>query len=289
MNENSKMNSKIKENSKFEKYTLSVLNDKYYKKYESLFNNSINKYVLINKNILFNYLSGKFCEEPYNYDFNQSTFSNVIYRDVEKRYNLYINYIGFDFKYLIVNNLINKFGLNNKNSKILLITNISTILYNFNTFYNERKMNYHVDVLLSYNSEFSEFELNKKLNNQYPVLSSFKNILSSHRLNEYIKFIDDIKYNRNEYFNTNIHFSYNPWIKFYITRPEEFTYSDISEVVETLKSYLKSFGLVIQPEFTWQRPDEYEPSIHRGGVMNPMTFELDSVISKCEIHFVLSK
>jgi hypothetical protein len=53
--------------------------------------------------------------------------------------------------------------------------------------------------------------------------------------------------------------------------------------------YLKSFGLEIQPEFTWQSLDEYEPSIHRSGVMDPMTFELDSLISKCEIHFVLSE
>jgi hypothetical protein len=30
-----------------------------------------------------------------------------------------------------------------------------------------------------------------------------------------------------------------------------------------------------------------EPSIQRGGVMNPMTFELDSVNSRCEIHFRL--
>ena len=94
---------------------------------------------------------------------------------------------------------------------------------------------------------------------------------------------------KDEYFNTNIHFSYNPWIKFYITRPEEFTYSDISEVVETLKSYLKSFELEIEPEFTWQSLDEYEPSIYRNAVRNPMTFELDSVRSTCEIHFVSSK
>jgi hypothetical protein len=113
---------------------------------------------------------------------------------------------------------------------------------------------------------------------------------SHEELKEMISTCEDILLDlKDEHFNTNIHFSYNPWIKFYISRPEEFTYSDISEVVETLKSYLKSFGLVIQPEFTWQRPDEYEPSIHRGGVMNPMTFELDSVRSKCEIHFVLSK
>ena len=113
---------------------------------------------------------------------------------------------------------------------------------------------------------------------------------SHEELKEMISTCEDILLDlKDEHFNTNIHFSYNPWIKFYITRPEEFTYSDISEVVETLKSYLKSFGLVIQPEFTWQSQDEYEPSIKRNGVMNPMTFELDSVRSTCEIHFVSSK
>ena len=111
---------------------------------------------------------------------------------------------------------------------------------------------------------------------------------SKEELKEMLSTCEDILLDlKDEYFNTNIHFAYNPWIKFYISRPEEFTYSDISEVIETLKSYLKNFGLEIEPEFTWQRPDEWEPSIHRGGVMNPMTFEFDSVISKCEIHFRL--
>ncbi len=113
---------------------------------------------------------------------------------------------------------------------------------------------------------------------------------SHEELKEMISTCEDILLDlKDEHFNTNIHFSFNPWIKFYISRPEEFTYSDISEVVETLKSYLKSFELEIQPEFTWQSLDEYEPSIHRSGVMDPMTFELDSVISTCEIHFVSSK
>ena len=119
---------------------------------------------------------------------------------------------------------------------------------------------------------------------------------SKEELKEMLSTCEDILLDlKDEYFNTNIHFApilsssgaYNPWIKFYISRPEEFTYSDISEVVETLKSYLKNFGFIIQPEFTWQRPDEWEPSIQRSGVTNPMTFELDSVISKCEIHFRL--
>jgi hypothetical protein len=88
----------------------------------------------------------------------------------------------------------------------------------------------------------------------------------------------------NGYFNTNIHFSYNAWIRFYISRPEEFTYSDISEVVETLKSYLNNFELEIQ----WQSPDEKkmnQPSIIRTAIMNPMTFVPDGLKSGCEISF----
>ena len=113
---------------------------------------------------------------------------------------------------------------------------------------------------------------------------------SHEELKEMLSTCEDILLDlKDEYFNTNIHFAYNPWIKFYISKPEEFTYSDISEVVERLKSYLKSFGLEIQPEFTWQSLDEYEPSIYRNAVRNPMTFELDSVRSTCEIHFVSSK
>jgi hypothetical protein len=113
---------------------------------------------------------------------------------------------------------------------------------------------------------------------------------SHEELKEMVSTCEDILLDlKDEYFNTNIHFSYNGWIRFYISRPEEFTYSDISEVVETLKSYLKSFGLEIEPEFTWQSLDEYEPSIYRNAVRNPMTFELDSVRSTCEIHFVSSK
>jgi hypothetical protein len=112
---------------------------------------------------------------------------------------------------------------------------------------------------------------------------------SHEELKEMLSTCEDIVRDlKDEYFTTNIHFAYNPWIKFYISRPEEFTYLDISEVVETLKSYLKSFGLEIEPEFTWQSLDEYEPSIYRNAVRNPMTFELDSVKSTCEIHFVLS-
>ena len=108
---------------------------------------------------------------------------------------------------------------------------------------------------------------------------------SHEELKEMVSTCEDILLDlKDEYFNTNIHFFYNGWIRFYISRPEEFTYSDISEVVETLKSYLKNFELEIQ----WQSPDEKKmnkPSIMRTAIMNPMTFVPDCLNSRCEICF----
>lgn len=89
---------------------------------------------------------------------------------------------------------------------------------------------------------------------------------------------------RDEYFNTNINFFYNPWITFNISRPEKFNYSDIREVIETLKSYLKNFGL----EIVWQSPDEIkneEPTIKISSLMNPMTFTPEPPTTRCSITF----
>ena len=112
---------------------------------------------------------------------------------------------------------------------------------------------------------------------------------SHEELKEMVSTCEDILLDlKDEYFNTNIHFSYNAWIKFYISRPEEFTYSDISEVIETLKSYLKNFELEIE----WNSPDELrnnQPTIKRTSIMNPMTFVPDGLKSGCEIYFVSTK
>ena len=108
---------------------------------------------------------------------------------------------------------------------------------------------------------------------------------SHEELKEMVNTCEDILLDlKDEYFDTNIHFSYNAWIRFYISRPEEFTYSDISEVVETLKSYLKNFEL----EIKWNSPDEIrnnQPTIKRTSIMNPMTFVPDGLKSVCEIDF----
>ena len=85
-------------------------------------------------------------------------------------------------------------------------------------------------------------------------------------------------------FDTNINFFYNPWITFNFKRNEEFTYSDISEVVETLKSYLNNWGFKVD----WQSPEERKnqiPTITRSRIMNPMTFDPENPVSRCSITF----
>jgi len=74
------------------------------------------------------------------------------------------------------------------------------------------------------------------------------------------------------------------WIQFYFTRKEEFNYSDIEDVVERLKSYLSEFGLKID----WMSPterSEQKPEIKTTKLINPMNFQPEGVITKCELHF----
>lgn len=190
------------------------LNNKYFLKYRQLFNYSIDKYYLVNENILFNYQEGRFCNDDYIFDFNTNTFNDIIYNDISKRYNLNIKYLGFDFKYLIIHSVISKYNFNTDSSNILIITNGSTILYNYNTFYNENRntIKYKLDILLGYNSEFDKKKLEHKMTKQYPLLKSFRNILSSHQLDEYIGFLENLIYTKNHikynFISCNINYLY---------------------------------------------------------------------------------
>lgn len=99
-------------------------------------------------------------------------------------------------------------------------------------------------------------------------------------------------------FKTNIHSYFNSgvsgvnkdgsldknWITIYLTRKEEFNYSDIEDVVERLKSYLSEFGLHIKWQNQAER-GEQRPTIKVTRVMNPMTFTHEGVRSVCELHF----
>ena len=74
------------------------------------------------------------------------------------------------------------------------------------------------------------------------------------------------------------------WITIYLTRKEEFQYSDIEDVIERLKSYLSEFGLHIKWQSQAER-GEQKPTIKVKRVMNPMTFTPQGVRTECEIYF----
>ena len=74
------------------------------------------------------------------------------------------------------------------------------------------------------------------------------------------------------------------WIQFYLSRKEEFDYSDIEDVVERLKSYLSEFGLKIEWQNQAER-SEQRPTIKTTSIMNPMTFEPEGIKTQCELHF----
>jgi hypothetical protein len=96
-----------------------------------------------------------------------------------------------------------------------------------------------------------------------------------------------IKTNINSYFNSGVSIGkeHNKnWMQFYFTRKEEFDYSDIEDVIERLKSYLSEFGLKID----WMSPterSEQRPTIKTTKLINPMNFQPEGVITKCELHF----
>jgi hypothetical protein len=96
------------------------------------------------------------------------------------------------------------------------------------------------------------------------------------------------KTNINSYFNNqqydrivNLEKS---WIQFYLSRKEEFDYSDIEDVVERLKSFLSEYELKIEWQNTAER-SEQRPTIKTTRVINPMTFTPEGVKTQCELHF----
>lgn len=168
---------------------------------------------------------------------------------------------------------------------------------------------YHVNMIVYYNPRISSFQ------RKYTAHEDF---YESNVLNQSI--IDDckdilleledigIKTNIHSHFNTGISLvkkesdwkvistmnkqvvdvntsKYNKnWITVHLNRKEEFTYSDIEDAIERLKSYLSEFGLHIQ----WQSPTERKeqrPTIKTTRVMDPTTFTPQGVRTECELYF----
>jgi hypothetical protein len=108
---------------------------------------------------------------------------------------------------------------------------------------------------------------------------------SQSELEEMINGCKDILKNLSDNdFSFNIEFHQYTWIKFNLMRVEDFTYSDVEEVIETLKSYLGDWGFKID----WQSPEEVKnqrPTIRRMSVMNPTTFIPEKPVSRCSVTF----
>ena len=99
-----------------------ILNDKYFKKYNYLFNYNYEKFKLINNFILFNLMlkiNNKICNNVMNYNYNESTYNYIILKKDNNKYP------SLNFTNIIINKL-----LNNKINKKLILCNSRTIITN---------------------------------------------------------------------------------------------------------------------------------------------------------------
>jgi len=162
------------------------INDKYYKKYNYLFNYTYNKFNIINQNLLFNYLN-----------YNNTNICNIkfIYSNIDQQYNNIIQkkiknkHYGFYFTIFIINNY-------NKNKKNLIITNtMGKIKYLIHT-----KKNINLDIILFYNSSKTFIpNINRYMNELKDSNNYTNNLLySSFDLDIYKQFLINLKHNNEE-------------------------------------------------------------------------------------------
>ena len=157
------------------------LNDKYYLKYNYLFNYSFSKYLLINKILLYNYIWSYKYTKHYsicNYNFDD--------------YNNYILYYNLIFKLNIDSNKINEYyndyiltNIRTKYKNFLLITNTFSILQGFYISKNHCNCN----IIFFYNGDYSPKDINspKDIKEQKKDISKYYNII-----NKYYSSVDPI-------------------------------------------------------------------------------------------------
>ena len=163
----------------------SICNDKYYKKYTYLFNYSYDKFNLINKNILYNFMlqnefgGNKICNIDMKYSFNESFYNNII----QKREHLKLP--GFDFKYFIILKYLKK------NTSYLAITNNkSIVLNNYNNIHNKYNQ---IDTILYCDINYSDENI-FNVKNYFNTIKSglyFSSLFKS----VYLQFLKNLKNN----------------------------------------------------------------------------------------------
>jgi len=156
--------------------------------YKNLYNYSNELYKLISIQILFNYVYyNTLCKKNYKYDFQKETFIDIIF-NIQDYKELSTNRYGFLFEHIIINNLLK---IKKPNTKKLIITNFSTILYNYGIDFKQHKNTEKTDTILFPNNDYTD-EINKKRIMKYKNIPALGNIYSTHAKNDYIAFLKNI-------------------------------------------------------------------------------------------------
>ena len=164
-------------------FIVSKLNDKYYKKYNNLFNYLLNKFFIINNNILFNF------------HIINNSYANILFKSMY--YVNDINKLNINYENYIIDKINNNINISNK--KVLYIQNYGAILKN-NYIFKKKNIG---DVLFFYNNNFKNDFINKYI---LPELNKFTNnllikkIYSSPIYEIYKQFLINLK-NSNEEHN----------------------------------------------------------------------------------------
>ena len=165
--------------------TKTILDDKYYIKYKYLYNYLYIKFILINSNILYNFLlehtNKNICNYIHKYSFQEQFYNKII---LKKNSSIYA---GFNFQNIILNEYIKK---NNNN---LIITNSKSIILNLSS--NKLHKQKTIDAILYTNNDYIKHHshyINTYFHNiNIKIYSSFKKII-------FIEFLKNLKYNNEE-------------------------------------------------------------------------------------------
>ena len=160
---------------------ISILDDKLFKNYNNLFIYNYNKFILINNNILYNYIF-KNKKQICNFEL-QKTYYEQIYNNIILKINLF-NLTGFNFENFI--------PIYKNTKKYLLITNASAIIINN---YNNNK---NIDCIFYYNSNYNDFlttiNILNNIKNEKKINSDLNIYLEKY---VYLQFLNNLKNDNN--------------------------------------------------------------------------------------------
>ena len=168
----------------------SICNDKYYIKYKNLFNYSYDKFNLINKTILYNFMlqnefrGNKICNIQMKYSYNENYYNNIIQK--ENR----MSHPGFDFKYFIIQKY-----LKSKTSYLVITNNRTIILNNYNNIHIKYKKN--IDTILYNDANFNIIQISNYITNNFNTIKSgiyFSSLFKS----VYLQFLKNLKDNNHQ-------------------------------------------------------------------------------------------